>query len=159
MKVYSPLSLWVNEDNCNSSLSLQVIDLLVLFILHSTNANQSRRGSERLLKVKVRTGLIQEALLQKTFRDYSQVLHHSTGSILYFVIIMISCLMCCGICSWCRYCVDTSPPSWLWPRACYVPVTPVWCPLVDTCTGSPSLCLTPTVNKCVSDLSKIILQD
>uniref|UniRef100_A0A3P8UR59 FA complementation group D2 n=1 Tax=Cynoglossus semilaevis TaxID=244447 RepID=A0A3P8UR59_CYNSE len=60
----------------------EVIDLLVLFILHSTNANQSRRGSERLLKVKVRTGLIQEALLQKTFRDYSQVLRGYFSSIL-----------------------------------------------------------------------------
>ncbi|XP_024915816.1 Fanconi anemia group D2 protein [Cynoglossus semilaevis] len=60
----------------------KVIDLLVLFILHSTNANQSRRGSERLLKVKVRTGLIQEALLQKTFRDYSQVLRGYFSSIL-----------------------------------------------------------------------------
>uniref|UniRef100_A0A8D3CL66 FA complementation group D2 n=1 Tax=Scophthalmus maximus TaxID=52904 RepID=A0A8D3CL66_SCOMX len=48
-------------------------DLLVLFILHCTNPNQSRRGAERILKSKVRTGLIQEALLQKTFRDYSQV--------------------------------------------------------------------------------------
>lgn len=53
--------------------SCQVIDLLVLFILHSTNANQSRRGAEKLLKVKVRSGLIQEALLQRTFRDYAQV--------------------------------------------------------------------------------------
>lgn len=51
----------------------QVIDLLVLFILHSTNANHSRRGAERVLKVKVRAGQIQEALLQKTFRGYAQV--------------------------------------------------------------------------------------
>uniref|UniRef100_A0A3B5REF4 FA complementation group D2 n=1 Tax=Xiphophorus maculatus TaxID=8083 RepID=A0A3B5REF4_XIPMA len=51
----------------------KVLDLLVLFILHCTNANQSRRGAERVLKLKVRTGLMQEALLQKTFRDYSQV--------------------------------------------------------------------------------------
>uniref|UniRef100_A0A7N8WRB3 FA complementation group D2 n=1 Tax=Mastacembelus armatus TaxID=205130 RepID=A0A7N8WRB3_9TELE len=57
---------------------LKVIDLLVLFILHSTNANQSRRGAERVLKLKVRTGLIQEALLQKTFRDYSQVGYFSS---------------------------------------------------------------------------------
>lgn len=49
------------------------MDLLVLLILHSTNANQSRRGAERVLKVKVRNGLIQEALLQRTFRDYAQV--------------------------------------------------------------------------------------
>uniref|UniRef100_A0A3P9BV60 FA complementation group D2 n=1 Tax=Maylandia zebra TaxID=106582 RepID=A0A3P9BV60_9CICH len=51
-----------------------VMDLLVLLILHSTNANQSRRGAERVLKVKVRNGLIQEALLQRTFRDYAQVM-------------------------------------------------------------------------------------
>uniref|UniRef100_A0A669E4T5 FA complementation group D2 n=1 Tax=Oreochromis niloticus TaxID=8128 RepID=A0A669E4T5_ORENI len=53
---------------------LKVMDLLVLLILHSTNANQSRRGAERVLKVKVRNGLIQEALLQRTFRDYAQVM-------------------------------------------------------------------------------------
>uniref|UniRef100_A0A4W6F5S0 FA complementation group D2 n=1 Tax=Lates calcarifer TaxID=8187 RepID=A0A4W6F5S0_LATCA len=41
---------------------LKVIDLLVLLILHSTNANQSRRGAERIMKVKVRTGMIQELL-------------------------------------------------------------------------------------------------
>uniref|UniRef100_A0A3Q4GAA2 FA complementation group D2 n=1 Tax=Neolamprologus brichardi TaxID=32507 RepID=A0A3Q4GAA2_NEOBR len=52
----------------------KVMDLLVLLILHSTNANQSRRGAERVLKVKVRNGLIQEALLQRTFRDYAQVM-------------------------------------------------------------------------------------
>lgn len=56
-----------------SMSSYQVLDLLLLFILHCTNANQSRRGAERVLKLKVRTGLIQEALLQKTFRDYFQV--------------------------------------------------------------------------------------
>lgn len=55
------------------ALLFQVIDLLVLYILHSTNANQSRRGVERVLKAKVRTGMIQEALLQRTFRDYAQV--------------------------------------------------------------------------------------
>ncbi|XP_061583100.1 Fanconi anemia group D2 protein isoform X2 [Cololabis saira] len=60
----------------------KVIDLLMLFILHSTNANQSRRGAERLLKVKVRTGLIQETLLQKTFRDYAQVMRGYFPSIL-----------------------------------------------------------------------------
>uniref|UniRef100_A0A3P8R1E7 FA complementation group D2 n=1 Tax=Astatotilapia calliptera TaxID=8154 RepID=A0A3P8R1E7_ASTCA len=53
---------------------IKVMDLLVLLILHSTNANQSRRGAERVLKVKVRNGLIQEALLQRTFRDYAQVM-------------------------------------------------------------------------------------
>uniref|UniRef100_A0A7N6BN79 FA complementation group D2 n=1 Tax=Anabas testudineus TaxID=64144 RepID=A0A7N6BN79_ANATE len=59
-----------------------VLDLLALFILHSTNANQSRRGAERVLKLKVRTGLIQEALLQRTFRDYSQVMRGYFPSIL-----------------------------------------------------------------------------
>uniref|UniRef100_M3ZHF3 FA complementation group D2 n=1 Tax=Xiphophorus maculatus TaxID=8083 RepID=M3ZHF3_XIPMA len=61
---------------------LKVLDLLVLFILHCTNANQSRRGAERVLKLKVRTGLMQEALLQKTFRDYSQVMRGYFPSIL-----------------------------------------------------------------------------
>lgn len=60
----------------------KVIDLLVLFILHTTNANLSRRAAEKILKVKVRTGLIQEALLQRTFRDYSQVLRGCFPSIL-----------------------------------------------------------------------------
>ncbi|XP_068568031.1 Fanconi anemia group D2 protein isoform X2 [Cebidichthys violaceus] len=60
----------------------KVVDLLVLFILHSTNANQSRRGAERVLKGKVRTGLIQEALLQRTFRDYAQVMRGYFPSIL-----------------------------------------------------------------------------
>lgn len=55
----------------------QVVDLLVLFILHSTNANHSRRGAERVLKVKVRKGLIQENLLQKTFKGHAQVRFHS----------------------------------------------------------------------------------
>lgn len=55
------------------ALLFQVIDLLVLYILHCTNANHSRRGAERVLKAKVRTGMIQEALLQRTFRDYAQV--------------------------------------------------------------------------------------
>uniref|UniRef100_A0A8C4HM63 FA complementation group D2 n=1 Tax=Dicentrarchus labrax TaxID=13489 RepID=A0A8C4HM63_DICLA len=61
---------------------VSVIDLLVLFILHTTNANQSRRGAERVLKVKVRTGLIQESLLQRTFRDYAQVMRGYFSSIL-----------------------------------------------------------------------------
>ncbi|XP_057701489.1 Fanconi anemia group D2 protein isoform X2 [Corythoichthys intestinalis] len=60
----------------------KVIDLLVLFILHSTNANQSRRGAEKLLKMKVRTGLISEVLLQKTFKDNKQVLRSYFSSIL-----------------------------------------------------------------------------
>uniref|UniRef100_A0A3B3BX30 FA complementation group D2 n=1 Tax=Oryzias melastigma TaxID=30732 RepID=A0A3B3BX30_ORYME len=60
---------------------LKVIDLLMLLILHSTNANQSRRGAERMLKLKVRSGLIQEPLLHRTFRDYVQVrqLRQSSG--------------------------------------------------------------------------------
>uniref|UniRef100_H3DAV5 FA complementation group D2 n=1 Tax=Tetraodon nigroviridis TaxID=99883 RepID=H3DAV5_TETNG len=60
----------------------KVIDLLVLYILHCTNANQSRRGAERVLKAKVRTGMIQEALLQRTFRDYAQVMRVYFPSIL-----------------------------------------------------------------------------
>uniref|UniRef100_A0A8C7V8H1 FA complementation group D2 n=1 Tax=Oncorhynchus mykiss TaxID=8022 RepID=A0A8C7V8H1_ONCMY len=66
---------WLKVGRIGNSTSVisTVIDLLVLFILHSTNANHSRRGAERVLKVKVRAGQIQEALLQKTFRGYAQV--------------------------------------------------------------------------------------
>lgn len=60
----------------------KVIDMLVLFILHTTNSNQSRRGAEKVLKSKVKSGQIQEALLQKTFRDYAQVMRVYFPSIL-----------------------------------------------------------------------------
>ncbi|RVE73388.1 hypothetical protein OJAV_G00049030 [Oryzias javanicus] len=60
----------------------KVIDLLMLLILHSTNANQSRRGAERMLKLKVRSGLIQEPLLHRTFRDYVQVVRGYFPSVL-----------------------------------------------------------------------------
>uniref|UniRef100_A0A8C7G6K9 FA complementation group D2 n=1 Tax=Oncorhynchus kisutch TaxID=8019 RepID=A0A8C7G6K9_ONCKI len=71
---------WLKVGRIGNSTS--VIDLLVLFILHSTNANHSRRGAERVLKVKVRAGQIQEALLQKTFRGYAQVMRGYFPSIL-----------------------------------------------------------------------------
>ncbi|KAK1796543.1 hypothetical protein P4O66_009579 [Electrophorus voltai] len=61
-------------ENVHETEDHKVLDVLVLLILHSTNANQSRRGAEQLLKVKVRRGLIQEALLSRTFRDYAQVM-------------------------------------------------------------------------------------
>ncbi|KAG7283247.1 hypothetical protein CRUP_004989 [Coryphaenoides rupestris] len=60
----------------------QVIDLLVLLILHATNANHSRRGAERLLRVKVRAGRIQDGLLLQTFKGYAQVLRGYFPSIL-----------------------------------------------------------------------------
>uniref|UniRef100_A0A669E014 FA complementation group D2 n=1 Tax=Oreochromis niloticus TaxID=8128 RepID=A0A669E014_ORENI len=70
---------------------LKVMDLLVLLILHSTNANQSRRGAERVLKVKVRNGLIQEALLQRTFRDYpSAVFLYFFNTSLYLLFLVRS---------------------------------------------------------------------
>ncbi|KAM4612640.1 Fanconi anemia group D2 protein [Polymixia lowei] len=69
-------------ENVDKAEDHKVIDLLVLLILHSTNANHSRRGAERLLKIKVRTGQIQETLLQKTFRGYAQVMRGYFPSIL-----------------------------------------------------------------------------
>uniref|UniRef100_A0A6Q2Z3G9 FA complementation group D2 n=1 Tax=Esox lucius TaxID=8010 RepID=A0A6Q2Z3G9_ESOLU len=65
---------WLKVALCVSTCCrFKAVDLLVLFILHSTNANHSRRGAEKVLKVKVRAGQIQEALLQRTFRGHSQV--------------------------------------------------------------------------------------
>uniref|UniRef100_A0A673IF95 Fanconi anemia group D2 protein-like n=1 Tax=Sinocyclocheilus rhinocerous TaxID=307959 RepID=A0A673IF95_9TELE len=69
-------------ENVDESDDHKVVDLLVLFILHSTNANHSRRGAERVLKVKVRKGLIQENLLQKTFKGHAQVMRGYFPSIL-----------------------------------------------------------------------------
>uniref|UniRef100_A0A672Q6K7 Fanconi anemia group D2 protein-like n=1 Tax=Sinocyclocheilus grahami TaxID=75366 RepID=A0A672Q6K7_SINGR len=69
-------------ENVDESDDYKVVDLLVLFILHSTNANHSRRGAERVLKVKVRKGLIQENLLQKTFKGHAQVMRGYFPSIL-----------------------------------------------------------------------------
>ncbi|KAL4655975.1 Fanconi anemia group D2 protein [Arapaima gigas] len=60
----------------------RVIDLLVLFILHTVNANHSRRGAEKVLRTKVRGGQIRENLLQKTFRGHSEVMRRYFPSIL-----------------------------------------------------------------------------
>ncbi|KAK0131840.1 Fanconi anemia group D2 protein [Merluccius polli] len=69
--IYTYLHTYTDFQKCCVCLTLllvvqhvpsmwQVIDLLVLLILHGTNANHSRRGAERLLKGKVRAGQIQE---------------------------------------------------------------------------------------------------
>uniref|UniRef100_A0A8C9U1D7 FA complementation group D2 n=1 Tax=Scleropages formosus TaxID=113540 RepID=A0A8C9U1D7_SCLFO len=60
----------------------KVTDLLVLFILHTVNANHSRRGAERVLRIKVRGGQIRETLLQRTFRGYADVMRNYFPSIL-----------------------------------------------------------------------------
>ncbi|KAF4079161.1 hypothetical protein AMELA_G00189910 [Ameiurus melas] len=73
----------------------KVVDVLVLLILHSTNANQSRRGAERVLKAKVRGGLIHEALLNKTFRDYAQVMRGYFPSILSLAQGLLRSTDCC----------------------------------------------------------------
>uniref|UniRef100_A0A3B3Q1U1 FA complementation group D2 n=1 Tax=Paramormyrops kingsleyae TaxID=1676925 RepID=A0A3B3Q1U1_9TELE len=67
----------------------KVIDLLVLFILHTTNANHSRRGAEKLLRIKVREGHIREALLQRTFRGHGQVMRSFFPSILSLAQILL----------------------------------------------------------------------
>uniref|UniRef100_A0A673HYJ0 Fanconi anemia group D2 protein-like n=1 Tax=Sinocyclocheilus rhinocerous TaxID=307959 RepID=A0A673HYJ0_9TELE len=76
---------------------LKVVDLLVLFILHSTNANHSRRGAERVLKVKVRKGLIQESLLQKTFKGHAQVMRGYFPSILALAQGLLRSSDCCVV--------------------------------------------------------------
>ncbi|XP_066521837.1 Fanconi anemia group D2 protein [Hoplias malabaricus] len=69
-------------ENVSDPEDHKVVDVLVLLILHSTNANQSRRGAERVMKTKVRAGLIQEVLLNKTFKGYAQVMRGHFPSIL-----------------------------------------------------------------------------
>lgn len=157
-----------NEGVCGSP---QVMDLLVLFILHSTNANQSRRGAERLLKVKVRTGLMQEALLQRTFRDFAQVrllsIHPVSNA-------TTQCTWCssqngdgCVLFQWwpnqwclsLRSCEVISPQSSPWLRVCCAPPTPAWCLLEDTCTTTRSPPLTLTANKWVQHFNQSINQN
>ncbi|MCJ8729542.1 hypothetical protein PDJAM_G00107680 [Pangasius djambal] len=75
----------------------KVVDVLVLLILHCTNANQSRRGAERVLKAKVRGGLIHEALLNKTFRDYAQVMRGYFPSILSLAQGLLRSTDCCVV--------------------------------------------------------------
>ncbi|KAB5584153.1 hypothetical protein PHYPO_G00104140 [Pangasianodon hypophthalmus] len=75
----------------------KVVDVLVLLILHSTNANQSRRGAERVLKAKVRGGLIHEALLNKTFRDYALVMRGYFPSILSLAQGLLRSTDCCVV--------------------------------------------------------------
>ncbi|XP_066554205.1 Fanconi anemia group D2 protein isoform X1 [Amia ocellicauda] len=67
----------------------KVIDLLVLFILHSTNANHSRRGAERVLRMKVRGGQIRETLLQTAFRGHSLVMRSYFSAILALAQILL----------------------------------------------------------------------
>ncbi|XP_030231777.1 Fanconi anemia group D2 protein isoform X3 [Gadus morhua] len=61
-------------ENVTEAKDHKVIDVLLLLILHATNANHSRRGAERLLRLKARAGLITEELLQRTFKGYAQVM-------------------------------------------------------------------------------------
>ncbi|XP_010879858.2 Fanconi anemia group D2 protein isoform X2 [Esox lucius] len=78
-------------ENADAAEGHKAVDLLVLFILHSTNANHSRRGAEKVLKVKVRAGQIQEALLQRTFRGHSQVMRGYFPSILALAQTLLRC--------------------------------------------------------------------
>ncbi|XP_056316322.1 Fanconi anemia group D2 protein [Danio aesculapii] len=84
-------------ENVDESEDHKVVDLLVLFILHSTNANHSRRGAERVLKVKVRKGLIQESLLQKTFKGHAQVMRGYFPSILALAQGLLRSPDCCVV--------------------------------------------------------------
>ncbi|XP_076870482.1 Fanconi anemia group D2 protein [Brachyhypopomus gauderio] len=84
-------------ENVQETEDHKVLDVLVLLILHSTNANQSRRGAEQLLKVKVRGGLIQEALLSRTFRDHAQVMRGYFPSVLSLAQTLLRSPDCCVV--------------------------------------------------------------
>uniref|UniRef100_A0A8B9KRQ9 FA complementation group D2 n=1 Tax=Astyanax mexicanus TaxID=7994 RepID=A0A8B9KRQ9_ASTMX len=84
-------------ENVSEPEDHKVIDVLVLLILHSTNANQSRRGAERVLKVKVRAGLIQETLLNKTFKGFAQVMRGYFPSILALAQGLVRSSDCCVV--------------------------------------------------------------
>ncbi|XP_036387647.1 Fanconi anemia group D2 protein [Megalops cyprinoides] len=77
------LEAWLKAiESVDEAENHKVIDLLVLFILHSINANNSRQSAEKVLRLKVRGGQIREALLEKTFRGHAQVMRGYFPSIL-----------------------------------------------------------------------------
>ncbi|XP_043933530.1 Fanconi anemia group D2 protein isoform X2 [Protopterus annectens] len=74
---------WIKAvENLNSVVEHKVMDFLVLLILHTTNTNNSKKQVEKVLRNKIRVGLIQEQLLQNAFRNYSTVLRDYFPSIL-----------------------------------------------------------------------------
>ncbi|MGH0164578.1 UNVERIFIED_CONTAM: hypothetical protein FKN15_047380 [Acipenser sinensis] len=74
---------WIKAiENIDAVAEHKVIDLLVLFILHTTNSNHSRRGAERVLRNKVRGGHIRESLLQAAFRGHTTVIRAYFPSII-----------------------------------------------------------------------------
>nr|XP_055029722.1 Fanconi anemia group D2 protein isoform X2 [Misgurnus anguillicaudatus] len=84
-------------ENVDEPEDHKVIDLLVLLILHSTNANHSKRDAERVLRVKVRKSLIQETLLQKTFKSHAQVMRGYFSSILALAQGLLRSSDCCVV--------------------------------------------------------------
>ncbi|KAG2470978.1 FACD2 protein, partial [Polypterus senegalus] len=74
---------WIKAiENVDSAAEHKVIDLLVLLILHVVNANNSRRGAEKVLRNKVRGGQIRESLLRAAVRDHAVVVRAYFPSIL-----------------------------------------------------------------------------
>ncbi|XP_006887761.1 PREDICTED: Fanconi anemia group D2 protein [Elephantulus edwardii] len=73
---------WIKViENISSVSEHKILDMVMLLIMYSTNT-QTKKSIERVLRNKVRSGCIQEQLLQSTFSAHSLVLKDICPSIL-----------------------------------------------------------------------------
>ncbi|XP_062923633.1 Fanconi anemia group D2 protein isoform X1 [Mobula hypostoma] len=74
---------WIKAiENVDSAAEYKVIDFLVLLILHTAGANNSKKQVEKLLRSKIRLGLIGDQLLQVAFRSHALVVREYFPSVL-----------------------------------------------------------------------------
>ncbi|XP_060096063.1 Fanconi anemia group D2 protein [Heteronotia binoei] len=96
------LEAWVKAiENVASASEHKVLDLIILLIIYATNV-KNQKQIEKVLKNKIRSGCMQEQLLQNAFRDHSQVMRDFFPAILsvaeIFLHIMDPCVVSFGSC-------------------------------------------------------------
>ncbi|XP_051874536.1 Fanconi anemia group D2 protein [Pristis pectinata] len=74
---------WIKAiESVDSAAEHKVIDLLVLLILHTAGASNSKKQVEKLLRSKIRLGHIRDQLLQVAFRSHALVVREYFPSVL-----------------------------------------------------------------------------
>nr|XP_056711354.1 Fanconi anemia group D2 protein [Euleptes europaea] len=98
------LEAWVKAiENVASASEHKVLDLIVLLIICATNA-KNKKQIERVLRNKIRSGGMQEKLLQNAFRLHSQVMRDLFPAILSLAEIFLHavdpCIVSFGSCTY-----------------------------------------------------------
>uniref|UniRef100_A0A8C8RT95 FA complementation group D2 n=1 Tax=Pelusios castaneus TaxID=367368 RepID=A0A8C8RT95_9SAUR len=93
---------WIKAiENAVSASDHKVLDLIVLLLIHATNA-KSRKQVEKLLRNKIQLGFVPEQLLQSAFRNHSLVIKDFFPSILSLAQIFLhspdTCVVSFGSC-------------------------------------------------------------